>query len=322
MTLSENQVRHIYVASGANKSSEDYAPVAASAFTADGDFAIALTKDGNDLFLQHRGKGGLTRSDLIPVCNILYANATAEADMEKPLKTATIAGVPATLPKGTYIVRITINNYVGMSDEDTYFKYGQVTSNGNMSAAQFYQAMKTSLEKNMSRETVKMFDITGGTSNVVITEVEQPWELGTMARTGVNFEVELVANDDNYEAVRVNNVTTYDWGTVTMGEAATKLKNSKDIADMEYFCMGERGDFYRGINWPNNIKTKYMVNAESATGYAVLDIHYAYVGANESVQKSEKTITIVSEDSSKLDAIIAAIEANSPIKVNKSTNWA
>jgi hypothetical protein len=29
--------------------------------------------------------------------------------------------------------------------------------------------------------------------------------------------------------------------------------------------------------------------------YDVIDIHYAYVGSNESVQKSEKTLTIVGE---------------------------
>ena len=316
MTLSENQVRHMYVLNGANKSTELYAPVEDPVATLanEGDFAIALTNDGKDLFLQHKGKGGLTRSDLIPVCNILYANATAEADMEKSLKTVTIAGVTGPLAKGTYIVRIAIHNYVGMSDEDTYFKYGQVYSNGTMTAAQFYAALKTSLEKNLSREVVPMFAISGGTANVVITEVEQPWKLGTMQRTPVLFDVQIVPAD-------TINGEVEDWATVTTGVASAKLKNSKDIADMEYFCMGERGDFYRGINWPNNIQTEYMVNSASATGYAVLDIHYAYVGDNESVQKSEKTLTLVAEDAAKLTAIIAAIEANSTIKVKKSTSW-
>ena len=59
----------------------------------------------------------------------------------------------------------------------------------------------------------------------------------------------------------------------------------------EYFCMGERGDMYRGIGYPNNIPTTYLV--DPTVKYNVIDIHYAYVGSNESVQKSEKTITLV-----------------------------
>ena len=55
--------------------------------------------------------------------------------------------------------------------------------------------------------------------------------------------------------------------------------------------MGERGDVYRMVGFPNVIRTKYLVNPDSK--YNVIDIHYAYVGPNESVQKSEKDITIV-----------------------------
>jgi hypothetical protein len=38
-----------------------------------------------------------------------------------------------------------------------------------------------------------------------------------------------------------------------------------------------------------------MVNAESTNGYDVINIHYAYVGSNESVQKSEKDMIFVGE---------------------------
>ncbi len=56
-------------------------------------------------------------------------------------------------------------------------------------------------------------------------------------------------------------------------------------------AVGERGDQYRKIGWPNNIDTTYLV--DPTVKYNVIDIHYAYVGSNESVQKSEKTITLV-----------------------------
>jgi len=69
------------------------------------------------------------------------------------------------------------------------------------------------------------------------------------------------------------------------------IRNGKQIADLEYFLMGERGDMYRHLGWPNYVPTKYLVDPTAA--YDVIDIHYAYVGANHSVQKSEKTLTIV-----------------------------
>ena len=55
--------------------------------------------------------------------------------------------------------------------------------------------------------------------------------------------------------------------------------------------MGERGDIYRGVAFPHNIPTTYLV--DPTIKYNVIDIHYAYVGNNEGVQKSEKTITLV-----------------------------
>jgi hypothetical protein len=68
------------------------------------------------------------------------------------------------------------------------------------------------------------------------------------------------------------------------------IKNGKKVADMEYFSMGERGDIYRNAGWPNVTKTQYLV--DPSLDYDVYDIHYAYVGSNEAVQKSEKDITI------------------------------
>jgi hypothetical protein len=40
-----------------------------------------------------------------------------------------------------------------------------------------------------------------------------------------------------------------------------------------------------------------MVDATNTDGYSVMNIHYSYVGSNESVQKSEKDIFIVGLES-------------------------
>jgi hypothetical protein len=40
-----------------------------------------------------------------------------------------------------------------------------------------------------------------------------------------------------------------------------------------------------------------MVDATNKDGYSVMNIHYSYVGSNESVQKSEKDIFLVGPES-------------------------
>ena len=118
---------------------------------------------------------------------------------------------------------------------------------------------------------------------MVVEEAPQEWILGVMEQVPVNFTLQpdiILANGDD----RI-------WGTVNKVESTNSIPDGHKIADLEYFCMGERGDVYRMVGFPNVIRTKYLVDPD--TKYNVIDIHYAYVGPNESVQKSEKDITIV-----------------------------
>lgn len=45
------------------------------------------------------------------------------------------------------------------------------------------------------------------------------------------------------------------------------------------------------VNWPNYVPTKYLVDPTKE--YDTIAIHFAYTGANHSVQMSEKDITIL-----------------------------
>ena len=324
MNYSVNQVRQLYVA----KALKDPHVLASDAA---GSIAVKNDTAKNHLYFEYKGADNLMRSDLIDIKNILYAKATDADDMAHELKAVTVTldsnvngGAP--VAGQDYILRIAFKQYVGMSDEDQYFKYGMVHAYAGMNADKFYKVLAQSIAKNFSREVVPLikievhsaatkskggFDAKGymevtpstkdtgatnstnpyynGTSAVVsdidsirITEVEQPWRLGVMAQTPVYFTVQPVA-------VMVNGNERI-WATVTEGTNGT-IGNGKKIADLEYFCMGERGDIYRNIAWPHNIPTTYLV--DPTIKYNVIDIHYAYVGSNENVQKSEKTITLV-----------------------------
>ena len=355
MNYSVNQVRQLYVAK-ALKTTNVLASDAA------GSIAVKNDTAKNHLYFEYKGADNLMRSDLIDIKNILYAKATDANDMAHELKAVTVtldsevnAGAP--VAGQDYILRIVFKQYVGMSDEDQYFKYGMVHAYAGMNADKFYKVLALSIAKNFSREIVPLikievhskatkskggFDSNGymvvtpttkdngksDTTNpyyatdtlvtdidsIRITEVEQPWRLGVMAQTPVYFTVQPVA-------VMVNSDERI-WATVTESINGT-IANGKKIADLEYFCMGERGDIYRGIGFPNNIPTTYLV--DPTVKYNVIDIHYAYVGSNESVQKSEKTITLVvpkvganNQASNKLaNDIITAINTATGLNITK-----
>lgn len=335
-TFSTNQVRQLYVAKEL-KSSHVLASDAA------GSIAVKSDTAKNHLYFEYKGADNLMRSDLIDIKNILYAKATDADDMAHELKAITVtldsevnAGAP--VAGQDYILRIAFKQYVGMSDEDQYFKYGMVHAYAGMDADEFYKVLALSIAKNFSREVVPLIKIEvhskatrskGGfnskgymvvtpttkdngksdTTNpyyttdalvtdidsIRITEVEQPWRLGVMAQTPVYFTVQSVA-------VMVKSDERI-WATVTEGTNGT-IGNGKKIADLEYFCMGERGDMYKGIGFPHNIVTTYLVDPTKK--YYTFDIHYAYVGNNESVQKSEKDITIVCSDKKEFNKIVTA----------------
>lgn len=343
--FSTNQVRQLYVAKEVKSS---------HVLASDGAGSIALISDNkkSHLYFEYKGADNLMRSDIIDVKNILYAKPTDPKAMERNLKSVTVTldssvngGAP--VAGQDYILRIAFRQYVGMSDEDQYFKYGMVHAYAGMNADEFYKTLALSIAKNFSREVVPLikievhskatkskggFDSNGymvvtpttkdnGKSDktnpyyatdtlvddidgVRITEVEQPWRLGIIAQTPVYFTVQpttiFVDGDDR------------TWGTV-VEEVNGTVGNGKNIADLEYFCMGERGDIYRGIGFPNNIITTYLVDPSKT--YYTLDIHYAYVGNNESVQKSEKDITIVCSDKTEFNKIVTAFNTATGLNI-------
>jgi hypothetical protein len=338
--FSVNQVRQLYVVNSVQgTASKTDGTVTSSA--SKGTVALRLDADGKNMYFQYKGADNLMRSDLINLSNIMDVQAIAStADSQNTkLKTVTVkldssvnGGAP--ISGQDYILRIVINPYLGMSDEEPYFKYGAVHATGTMTAADFYIKMAASLYKNFSREQTEMlafvinnkkvcgvkYDENGnevlidsngatieygeGDTGLLIGEVEQEWTRGIKEQTSVNFTV--IPTTVTYDGEEVK------WGTTSTSNSGT-VNNGKKIADLEYFCMGERGDQYRNIGWPNVIPTTYLVDPDVA--YNILNIHYAYTGPNEGPQKSEKDITIVCSNASTLNKLIGQLNAATGLKV-------
>lgn len=322
--FSINQVRHLYVAktlkSGTNLLETD----AAGSILPKGD------TNKTHLYFQYMSPGGIVRSDLIPVDKIMYAKATGSEDLAYDLKRVLVtldANISATPVAGQeYILRVAFRQFIGLSEEDQYQKYGYVTATPSMTASDFYKEMALSLFKNVKAEkyntliniylkdassetqitaSTKESELTKTYTGIIIEEAEQPWVLGMMPQEFIKFDVQfrpIVVDGDEYL-----------WGTVADEEAKNTVEDGHNIADLEYFCMGARGDDYRLMGYPNFIPTKYLVDPDSK--YDTLDIHYAFTDSNEGVQKSEKDITIVCVDDGShtaMKALIAAVNALLP----------
>lgn len=301
---STNQVRHLYVANALKD----------KVVQSDAAGTIAIFKqtdsDATSVYFGYKGADTVLRSDMIDLKNLLSIKATKAEHMAHELKAVTVTldnTVNGGNPVGgqDYILRVAFRQYIGMSDEDLYFKYGNVHAYTGMSASNFYKEMAVSLAKNFVRELAPLVNISlidsaddqipvlkdgkiqkfedATFKGILIDEVEQEWTLGIKEQVPVYFTIQsvpvIVDGDER------------TWAKLEDTDPAGTIGNGKKIADLEYFCMGERGDMYRNIGWPKSIPTKYLVDPTKV--YNVIDIHYAYVGSGEGVQKSEKTLTIV-----------------------------
>ena len=347
MVFSTNQNRQFYAAAEAVDKNAAGKVTLTKASTK-GAVQVGIDVEGR-VFIAQNGYGGIVRSDLINPKSIMWATATAPADMVHVLKQYKLELADGTTLRSgqDYILRINFRQFYGMSDEDIYQKYGAVHCTAAMvnDAFLFWKELAYSVVKNFGKENnalefviagkviaratkvngaIKFYDATNSeidaknANSLIINEKSQvdEWVLGTKQLQTVQFEVIPTtvydADGNEYTWGKVTD-TTYTSGNPTL----TPVGNGYNIADLEYFCMGERGDQYRNIMWPKSIPTKYFVEATKT--YYVLDIHYAYKGTCEDIQNSEKTMTIVADTQDTLDTIIKDMGIGKQIKY--STKW-
>ena len=329
-TFSVNQVRHLYVVKNPKTEIEQ--------LTTAGDILLKVDEAKNTLYFKYYSPAGLVESsDKIYIPNVTYAKATSSEALAKKLDRYQVV-LDANINGGKpvagqdYILRLAFRQYVGLSPEDQYWKYGMVHAVSGMSASNFYKALALSLGKNLAREATPLVTIylVSGTSEtdpytkvdintnpttltddytgIQIEQVAQDWILGVMPQSYIPF------------AVQPTNIT-YEgderiWGTVTTITPINTVQNGHEIADLEYFCMGARGDLYRNMGWPNVIHTTYLVDPTKK--YDVLDINYYWAGGAEDAQKSPRTLTLVAVDEGEhtvMNKLINAINDNSNLAV-------
>ena len=317
---SDNQFRNLYVMK-AYKDSE-------SALAAVGDTTLKVDTAKNSMYLVYKDTEDNLTSDIIDLKNLLYVKSTKAADMARKLNSQSVTLNEDPISGQDYVLNVEVRNFVALGDDSTHIKFGAVHAVKGMTKSDFYKAMALNLAKNFSREVSPILNVSlnkynsTGTTNtkvavlvngkmqnlaaltstetytsIIIDEVEQPWRRGVAQVEPVNFNTTcgtvLVDGDDVI------------WGTVEK-EEGDPINNGKQIADMEWFYHGTRGDIYREATYPDNFDFKPLVDETKA--YSTLDIHFAYVGPGVEVAKSERTITVVCADAAELNKLITAIK--------------
>lgn len=317
---SDNQFRNLYVMK-TYKASE-------SALEAVGDTTLKVDTAKNSMYLVYKDTEDNLTSDIIDLKNLLYVKSTKAADMARKLNSQSVTLNEDPISGQDYVLNVEVRNFVALGDDSTHIKFGAVHAVKGMTKSDFYKAMALNLAKNFSREVSpilnvslnkynstdttntkvavlvngKMQNLAALTStetytSIIIDEVEQPWRRGVAQVEPVNFNTTC-----GTVLVDGNDVI---WGTVEK-EEGDPINNGKQIADMEWFYHGTRGDIYREATYPDNFDFKPLVDETKA--YSTLDIHFAYVGPGVEVAKSERTITVVCVDATELNKLITAIK--------------
>ena len=317
---SDNQFRNLYVMKS-YKASE-------SALAAVGDATLKVDTAKNTMYLVYKDTEDNLTSDIIDLKNLLYVKSTKAADMARKLNSQSVTLNADPVSGQDYVLNVEVRNFVALGDDSTHIKFGAVHAVKGMTKSDFYKAMAVNLAKNLSREVSPILNVSlnkynsTGTTNtkvavlvngkiqnlaaltstetytsIIIDEVEQPWRRGVAQVEPVNFNTTC-----GTVLVDGNDVI---WGTVEK-EEGDPVNNGKQIADMEWFYHGTRGDIYREATYPDNFDFKPLVDETKA--YHTLDIHFAYVGPGVEVAKSERTITVVCADAAELNKLITAIK--------------
>lgn len=318
-TFSTNAVRQFYVIKNVLKGNEE--------LTNTGDIAVKVSDAGfgKKLYFQYKGADTVLHSDDITVKNIDYAKATGADDMAYKLKKVEVTlgnekrGYDGELVVGQdYILRIVLRQFFGMSDRDVYYKEGLVHVTKGMDKAKFYKDLKESLDLSFSREVGATktenpyLKFTAEADKLVIEEKEQTWIRGIRKKEPVLFDAEPTF-------ITVDG-TEVQWGEAKQVKSTTAYGNGAKIADLEYFCLGERGDQYRMVGFPDYVPTTYLTDATKE--YDVLDIHFAFTDDGVNSYRSEKDITFVaekqdSEANSIINKLIAEIKSVAGVEIDE-----
>jgi hypothetical protein len=256
---------------------------------ADGSFSMAITTDGAVPTSDGKTTNAIGRTDKIE--NVMWATLTKAANLKTPYKEATLTfnakvneGAP--IVGQDYIVKVSYPAIGGVGIEGFTTKVATAYASADATTATIVAELVENLNAAFEADGVLEAKVGKTEAELVITQTniaEKSYERGVRPVTIADFNVIAAPVIEDGEEV--------NWLDVTIASSTTAfVKGGYKLADMEYFALGERGDEYRMMGYPNYVKTTYRINP--AEEYDVYNIHYAYKGSNDQSHKSEKDLII------------------------------
>ena len=258
-----------------------------------------------------KGNEVIDTTDIIDAKNILSVTEALASSANEQLKRKGLlvklnskvnSGAPAAGEE--YIMTLVFRGY---GDEDTIFKKAYARAGKGDTAASLLQKLATNLLENKDVEYSPLYELrtTAGAeitkANIAsitadgfyIVEPVPYWSLARFSETLMNIDVQTapIVVDSNEENQWLD---TYKFAPVSLGTVPV-IPNTHKVADLEYFCKGERGTSNALVGWPDTPDYVAKVNPNSTKGYDILTVHCAFVGANASNQKSEKDLVFITE---------------------------
>jgi hypothetical protein len=244
------------------------------------------TIPGRGKIVTFKGYNEPKKSDIIE--NVLWAKVTTSEALATPLKMVPVKFAEGHTPiKGeTYIVRVSFPEIPGAGIESWTTK-SAVVQVKDETAAQVIKKFEAEL-KEILPAYIEVVD-NAGTLEIAAKPEALAYKRGFRPMVIPEFNVAVNKVTDDGELV--------DWADLKDGLLATSTKGTLSgtykLADMEYFALGERGDEYRQMGWPDVVyEPEYKV--EIGIPYHVLVLHYGYKGANDQSHLSEKDLIIAS----------------------------
>jgi len=227
-------------------------------------------------------------SDRITIANVNYS--IAKGYKPKVFRTDTITVDSGNVIVGQeYSIKIIFRQWGSGSAENQYTRVvGGYTVKTGDDAFDIFTGIAASATLAFKHEPVPSLVFTvagsGTTASLVITEQAQPWQLGKMQGRQLDYTILFVP-------IVKSSAQLVEWGTIVKVGSNPGVGGGHEMADMEYFFLGERGDIYRNVGFPYTFNTQYLIDDTSY--YDIITLSYFYEGEGVNVQKSEKQLYIL-----------------------------
>lgn len=271
--------------------------------------AAAGTVDGKYVYVGGVNADGLQyRSDLIPIGS--KATVVSSDKLALPLLQHSIAINTDEFADGASmsgkVAKLTITVHQVFDYDDSNSRAFTVEHKVGVSETNtvFYKALADAIKKAMpvGDPQYPYFEVSSSADALVLTEAAQKYVRGKLSGEPVHISVAFGLASTSYL-----DDPSIQWGIDTVSKSAKTVPAAYALADLEYFAFGERGDYYRGNNWPNNVEPTYAINPNSTETYYIVNVEYNYAGNAENIQKSPRLIQVLFTDSSAANALVTAI---------------